>query len=119
MRWTLAAVILASVLWAKIGLAAEERTIGALVADCRWAVERDRADYSSGRCMGYIGATADMGFILEYVDKATPFCIPNGASFKQLVAVFVRWADAHPERWHEPMVMGPMDAFREAFPCKK
>ena len=46
------------------------------------------------------------------------FCLPAGGILGgQIVAIFVRWADQHPERWQ----LAPSDAalaFREAFPCK-
>lgn len=47
------------------------------------------------------------------------WCLPDKVTKQQFAAVYVQWADHHPARWHEHYGLGIMDAFKEAWPCKK
>jgi Rap1a immunity proteins len=37
---------------------------------------------------------------------------------RELVQVFLNWADKNPEKWTLPRVVGVTDALREQWPCK-
>jgi hypothetical protein len=44
-------------------------------------------------------------------------CPPDGVSNGQLVKVFVKYLDQHPEKLHLPAVQLVYDATNDAFPC--
>ena len=50
-------------------------------------------------------------------DLVEGFCEPPEATTGQLVKVFVKWANDHPERHHEEWNVGLFAAWAEAFPC--
>jgi hypothetical protein len=39
------------------------------------------------------------------------------ASFGEMLQVFLKWAQKHPEMWNEPRSVGAMEAFSEKWPC--
>jgi hypothetical protein len=39
------------------------------------------------------------------------------ASFGEMLQVFLKWAQKHPETWSEPRTVGAMEAFSEKWPC--
>jgi hypothetical protein len=43
-------------------------------------------------------------------------CVPDGVTLQQKALVFVKWANDHPEKLHEPALAGGMIAIIEAFP---
>ena len=51
--------------------------------------------------------------------KKFDVCFPEGISWNQLIAVFVRWGDKHPEKWHWEQWSAVRAAFKDAWPCKK
>jgi hypothetical protein len=110
--------------------ASAEYTIGQVLTYCL-ALERatptsgGRALYRDVRdvknaatCLGYIGGVI-AGVV--YVDPPNyqHFCIPEGVTENQLVAVYLKFARAHPE-WHDTTAArGIIAAMQEAFPCPK
>jgi predicted secreted protein len=44
-------------------------------------------------------------------------CPPKDAKRHQQIAIFVRYAENHTERFHEDFVSVALDALRDAFPC--
>lgn len=66
----------------------------------------------SGRLSGYIVGIA------EGHDGTPGFCLPEGVTVGQLVAVVSRSVQARPERWNEPAWDLVYDALKKAFPCK-
>jgi hypothetical protein len=86
-----------------------------------------------GLCLGMIFGFSD-GFELGNAAAVAKFtgrsvttgktgyelwCEPAGVTNKQAVAVFMKWADRNPARWHEPYNQGLIAAFKEAWPCRK
>lgn len=87
--------------------------------------------FESGCCIGYLvgfmdghdGASAFSSLVAAQ-DKPKPIIwgVPHEAGkvqIGQVIAVFIKWAEAHPERWHENRAIGLVDALREAWPCKR
>lgn len=78
-------------------------------------------NYESGYCMGAFAVVAQM---LMAVDSATHkplfgVCLNSHHTRTQLIAVFVRYAEKHPERYNEDFPWVAFDAAKEAFPCPK
>jgi hypothetical protein len=63
-------------------------------------IEALRAATSARQCLSYLWgyvAGNDQGAVSQ---KLTAICVPANVSGQQLAAVFLKWADAHPERWN-------------------
>lgn len=50
--------------------------------------------------------------------QTSGICIPDGVTTVQSMAVFVRWANMHPEKWNQHDGLSLRDSLREAFPCQ-
>ena len=77
--------------------------------------------FESGQCWGAFGAIQKT---VAYADRATnlPYflvCAPPETTLSQFVAIFVAYAQRHPERLHESYYEVAMDSLREAFPCRR
>ena len=46
------------------------------------------------------------------------FCMPQGVTKTQAIAVFLAFCRRNPQRLHEPFEKVVVDALREAFPCQ-
>jgi hypothetical protein len=73
---------------------------------------------------GLEGRTADLktdyGAILLAVAQTNPkLCVPSGTMLAVLKAVFVHWADAHPELMNMEAWECAAQAFAESYPCSK
>jgi len=84
------------------------------------AVEMN-ADFESGFCWG---AFATIDQMLMAIDAATRrpifgVCLPKEHTRYQMIAIFVRYAEKHPERYNDDSPWVAFDAAREAFPCSK
>lgn len=69
------------------------------------------------------GAFAVLGPLLRTVNSETrkPLlgaCLPETDTRTQLIAIFVHYAENHPERYTENFVWVALSAMHEAFPCK-
>ena len=99
-----------------------------LLSDCRPVTQAKvmsdgsvmmNADFESGFCWG---AFVIIDQMLMTVDGATNrplfgVCIPKDHTRYQMIAIFVRYAEKHPERYNEDIPWVAVDAAREAFPC--
>jgi hypothetical protein len=103
------------------------RTVGELYEDCRRTSNGDRPPSSkkeianAGHCIGYFSGWLHAAGVLAERDKVK-FCLPqedHKTTAGQLIAVFLKWAKAHPELWHHHMAQGPITALLRTFPCKK
>ena len=73
---------------------------------------------SVGQCEAYIQGYID-GFAFGNYEQADQyrFCIPDGVTRAQVYAVFLRYAETHPERLHWPKSWVLNAALFESFPC--
>lgn len=109
-------------------LHAETREV--LLSNCR-ATTHDKVgadgsvfmdpNFENGFCWG---AFATIDQMLMLVDSKTQLpmfrvCIPKDHTRYQMIAIFVRYAEKHPERYNEDSPWVAFDAAREAFPCAK
>jgi len=67
------------------------------------------------------GAIAGLKFSANAATEGTAnsICIPATATSAQSVSVVVRYLRNHPERLHEEFPFLVMDAFSDAWPCKR
>ncbi len=120
------------------------QSAGWLLDVCRRQVEDPEAEpdlvraMNSGVCLGFINGFArskqvaevaaaqvyvsEAGLsLVEAVGHAQPItdtlygCIES-TTYQQQAAVFVKYASAHPETWHEDVQIVFLDAMKEAFP---
>jgi hypothetical protein len=82
-------------------------------------------NFSSGVCAGYVNGVND-GLFFAAVQQARtaadvkmPYCIPHKVNIDEMSAVFVKYLNANPEKWHKPAATLLIDALSRAFPCKK
>ena len=77
------------------------------------------SDFQSGLCWG---AFAAIEFNLDTVDSQTQkhlfgVCLPDNRTRPQLIAIFVKYAEAHPERYGDAFMLVAHEAEKIAFPC--
>ena len=78
------------------------------------AAYRARVTFEALKEGGRLPEDADPNFLANLVEG---YCKPPEVTMGQLVKVFVKWANDHPERHHERWLVGLYEAWGEAFPC--
>lgn len=77
-------------------------------------------DFTSGLCWGAFAVIQDVIVVARPGEQPIFFiCVPPEGTLNQLVAVFVRYAEGNPKRFHEPFFEVALDALRTSFPCSK
>ncbi len=116
------------ILWATLSTVNAQETAKAIADYCRFVPEvttgaptSARAASSFGLCLGFIMGVTD-GYVIGSIKSgstALPWCL-NGqqATREQQAAIWVKWMDKTPQRWHEPASITFVAAMREAFPCR-
>lgn len=77
-------------------------------------------DFESGVCWGAFAAI--QAVIVRARPGEQPFllvCAPPKSTRLQLIAVFVRYSEDHPNRLHEDFMDVALDSLRQAFPCPR
>jgi hypothetical protein len=69
--------------------------------------------FSSGECAGYMWAIMDFNPAIKW------YCAPEGVTLGQLIKVFLKYMDEHPEQLHEDASLMLLRSLRKAFPCKE
>lgn len=76
-------------------------------------------------CMGFFKGLDEYQNIRVHYAKSSPFipfeslyCLPRGVSYEQMVKVFLKWAEEHPEKLHMRAADAVLAALVRAFPCK-
>lgn len=98
-----------------------------LLSDCRPVTQAKvtsdgvemNADFESGFCWGAFAAIDQMMMAINSATKKPIFnaCLPKDHTRYQIVAIFVRYAEKHPERYSDDVPWVAFDAAREVFPC--
>jgi hypothetical protein len=79
-------------------------------------------------CIGFLSGVAEMMIangelaktLVDNRDRASVLrfsACTKRASFGEMLQVFLKWAQKHPEMWSEPRTVGAMEAFSEKWPC--
>lgn len=90
-----------------------------LQSKCKTAL-KDQADaFDGGYCAGFIDGVMSQTLVEAKAGFDVPFCLPTGGSMGQIVQVFVKYLDDHPERLHEPASLLLVESLAKAFPCHK
>ena len=125
---------LAACLAAAVPTAARSVTVEELLRTCRVyekaadggvatlaeAVEAEQCRaYIAGYYDGWTGARLYIDWVPVIDNPDLNFCVPPTAelTYLQLVRIFIRWADQHPERHHHEDFQGVRAAFSDVFPC--
>jgi hypothetical protein len=76
-------------------------------------------DFESGTCWGAFGAIQDLMTAINAITKKPMFgvCMPESTTRTQIIAIFVRYAEKHPEKYNERFVWVAEAGIREVFPC--
>lgn len=94
---------------------------------CRHLIDEGKLDsVSSGFCAGFVSGvieTQTWWQLRELSDSkrnqnVEHFCIPGTVTNDQIVKIFVKYLDDHPEKLHEPAVLLLLTSLHQAFPCK-
>lgn len=96
-----------------------------LLKKCK-GIESKPTAYDNGFCAGFITATIDtlrMWEVSDYVakrthDKDMKFCFPDNVDNGQILLVFVKYLEDHPEELHKAATLLFVEAMGRAFPCK-
>ena len=81
--------------------------------------------FDIGFCAGFIGGVLSGAEVWEVTDKIRKqtypmaFCRPENANNGEIIRVFVKYLEDHPERLHEPAGLLLLTSLSTAFPCKK
>lgn len=105
------------------------QTTGEMLSDCRpWTiahVTEDMVARQEGdgpqRCWGAFG-TVQSGVMLLNGDgrRLWAACVPEEKIRRtQLIAIFVRYAEQIPSRWHEDFLVPAIESLQAAFPCAR
>jgi hypothetical protein len=112
-----------------------------LITACLWSQESNAEDLVSGKdflpaCQaelngpaGSIAHVHDAGIcngvikgLMTVADVLPPslrFCIPDGMTIAPAIGVTVTYLEAKPERLNESFVLLALEAFAQAWPCKR
>jgi Rap1a immunity proteins len=77
-------------------------------------------DFSTGMCWGAFAAFQRLD-VMKWPDgkRILGFCAPPESSRLQLVRIFMKYADDHPEEAHEGFEVVALQALMKAFPCNQ
>lgn len=115
-------VLLSLILPGKAG--AQATTGNEIQSKCKQLLN-DNESFSSGFCAGFVDGVVDSQDMWEASDKmqnrshVQSFCLPGKSTNGQLVRVFIKYLDDHPERLNEPAALLLVESLRKAFPCGK
>lgn len=96
----------------------ELSTAGSLREQCGFALSPDTQASQAGLlCLSYIMGVSDMQIAIRGRGEQPFYCAPPGVSYVQLAAVYKKWADEHPEHWHEFKLDALLRSLKAAYPC--
>ena len=78
------------------------------------------SDYSTGVCWGAFSMVQAL-LSARNVETKKPMlwaCAPATSTRTQLISVFVRYAESHPEKYSEDFLWSATTAMQQAFPCR-
>ncbi|CAB4122415.1 hypothetical protein UFOVP36_45 [uncultured Caudovirales phage] len=79
----------------------------------------DEGYYLQGVCMGIVKGTINTLDAWSIVNKTSPYCRPDNATWGQMQDVIVSYLKRHPEIRSESASLLILKAQREAWPCAK
>ncbi len=80
-------------------------------------IEMDHT-FDIGLCWGAFSVIQRLSATVDHEMKPIlSSCAPSESTRTQLIAIYVRYAEKHPEKYHQDFVYTALSAMREAFPC--
>lgn len=74
--------------------------------------------FETGICWGAFAAIQRLSATVDHNEKPLLFsCPPEDSTQTQIITIFVRYAEKHPEKYHQDFVFSAIAALKEAFPC--
>jgi hypothetical protein len=93
----------------------EVGSVGYLLKVCKIEQPQDiESIWDQGYCYGTITASMRYLLILERYENSS-FDMPDEIKIGQLQAIFVKWAQEHPEAWHKADHIGMLQAVVSVF----
>jgi hypothetical protein len=90
------------------------------IATIDGTIQTVRNQINAGICLGYIQGAVD-GFYLAMVTWEVPTsakaCVPKEATTEDLVRVFLKYIDGHPEHLSDSAVSAVWQAMVASYPC--
>jgi len=108
-------------------LAEAQTTTGEDVQSKCKQVIQGTPSFSSGFCAGFVGGVMEAQTMWEvWEGKGTAlrknpdlsFCLPERVTNDQIIKIFVKHLDDHPEELHKPAALILVQSLRGTFPCK-
>jgi len=97
-----------------------------LLPYCKTAVAKaSPSTFLEGLCVGKIVTAAQIAELIfrpgRRIAKDEFKCleVPDGVANSELIRVVIKYVEATPERMHKPLHVLALDAFFDAWPCKK
>jgi hypothetical protein len=77
-------------------------------------------DFDSGQCWGAFGMLHGVLFLNEPGDnRASHSCVSEDATRTQLIAIFVKYIEAHPKENGDSLHLVAINPIIDAYPCNK
>ncbi len=93
---------------------------------CKGLLNRvETAAFAGGFCAGFIDGVLNEHSMWEANDISHKraheykFCFPDNITNDQIMKVFVKYLDDHPEELHKPAAVLLVESMEKAFPCQK
>jgi len=101
-----------------------QRTGNDVLNDCPIVYDTSNAAspqqlFSGMDCVGYIAGINDMAALMQGLNKTNLYCLPKkqGLETGQILRVFLKWLQEHPETLHESARSLFISAMKDNFPC--
>jgi hypothetical protein len=121
MRKAIAVALALLALAASAHDAAADGSAKEVAASCRELFKPNASkSFDAGLCIGSFTTIHALSAVVD--QNRAPllgFCRPPGADFTELVRVFMRYVDSHPQSAQAYYAIEAINALVEAYPCKK
>ena len=104
---------------------AAQRTGNDIINACPYVFDTDSAAspeklFAATDCFGYVAGLNDMAVLLFGITGKSLYCLPKkeGLEGGQVLRVFLKWLEEHPESLHESGRSLFVSAMGEAYPCE-
>ena len=94
-----------------------------VLRDCSKLFAKNAQDFESilrrTDCGGYVRGMMDMARLMHDMAGLSAFCIPKveGLETGQVIRVFIKWLEEHPESLHESARSLFVEALVDTYPC--
>ena len=98
------------------------RTANGLLDACKNVIAEEAGEEfdwnGHGQCFGYFRGVKDSYDIQNMTSKRTgKICVPKSATWLQLIKIFVKWTDDHPEKLNDFAWTGVVLSMSSVYKC--